>query len=56
MLALNDGVATKWLSEMEPGEAGLEFIELHLAEEYLCPADMQQGKLSKLNKKLNQKK
>jgi hypothetical protein len=53
MLALNDGVATKWLSEMDPGEAGVEYIELHLAEDYLCPADMQQGKLSKLDKRLN---
>lgn len=55
MLILNNGVATKWLTEMEPGEVGIEYIELHLAEEYLCPADMQQGKLAKLEKRLNGK-
>ena len=52
MLALNDGVATKWLAEMEPGEDGVEYIDLHLAEEYLCPADMQNGKLSQLDKRI----
>lgn len=51
--ALNDAVAVKWLAEIEPGEAGIEYIELHLAEEYLCPADMQQGKLAELDKRLN---
>lgn len=54
--AINDKVARKWTKSMDPGEAGVEYIELHLAEEYLCPADMQQGKLSKLDEKLNQKK
>lgn len=53
MLELNNEVAEKWLSEMGPGETGVEYIELHLAEENLCPADMQQGKLAKLDERLN---
>jgi len=53
---INDKVAKKWIKSMDPGEAGVEYIKLHLAEEYLCPTDMQQGKLSQLDKKLNQKK
>lgn len=52
MLALNDGVAEKWLSEMELEVAGIEYIDLHLAAECLCPADMQQGKLSQLGNSL----
>ena len=51
--AINDRVAKRWTRTMEPGEAGIEYIKLHLAEEFLCPADMQQGKLSKLDKRLN---
>jgi hypothetical protein len=53
MLKLNNGVAARWLNEMKSGEAGVEYIELHLAEEYLCPADMWQGELSKLDRRLN---
>lgn len=53
MIRLNNKVAKKWLSEMEPGESGVEYIEWHLAEEYLCPADMQQGNLAKLEDGLN---
>lgn len=53
MLKLNDEVATKWLIEMRSGQEGVDYIELHLAEEYLCPSDMQQGKLSQLEKRLN---
>ena len=53
MLTLNNEVAKKWVSEMEPGKIDVEYIELHLAEEFLCPADMQQGKLAKLDDRLN---
>jgi hypothetical protein len=53
MLNLNDAVANNWLKEMKKSESGVEYIELHLAEEYLCPADMQQGDLSKLDRRLN---
>ncbi len=50
---MNDKVATKWLKEMGTGQEGSDYIELHLAEEYLCPEDMQSGKLSILEKRLN---
>lgn len=53
MLPLNDAVATKWLKEMESGLNGEEFINTHLAEEYLCPRDMQEGRLTTLEKRLN---
>ena len=53
MLDLNNAVAKKWIGEMGTGKAGVEYIELHLAEEYLCPADMQQGRLAMIDKKLN---
>lgn len=54
-IELNNSVAEKWLHEMEPGESGVEYIDLHLQEEFLCPADMQQGKLSELEDRLNEK-
>lgn len=50
---INDKVAKKWVKAIEPGEAGVEYVKIHLAEEYLCPADMQQGKLAELDKRLN---
>ncbi len=53
MLSLNNKVAKKWIGEMDPGEAGVEYIDLHLAEEFLCPADMQQGELAELDNRLN---
>jgi len=53
MININDGVAERWLAEMEPGEAEVEYINLHLAEEYICPAEMQQGKLAKLDERLD---
>jgi hypothetical protein len=53
--SFNNSVARKWFKDMEPGEAGVEYIQLHLAEEYLCPVDMQTGELSKLDQRLNEK-
>lgn len=50
---INDEVAEKWLKEMGTGQDGVDYIELHTAEEYLCNADMWTGKLSTLEKKLN---
>jgi hypothetical protein len=50
---INNDIAEKWISKIEPGESGVEYIDIHLAEEYLCPADMQNGKLSKLEDRLN---
>ncbi|MBP6882258.1 MAG: hypothetical protein KBC15_01755 [Candidatus Levybacteria bacterium] len=55
MLKLNDSVAERWLEEMGMEEDGEYYISQHLSEEYLCPADMQQGKLSKLDDRLNGK-
>ena len=55
LIPINDEIAQKWLSKMEPGESGVEYIEIHLAEEYLCPADMQSGKLARLEDRLNSK-
>lgn len=52
-IELNDEIATKWLNEMGTGDEGINYIEIHLSEEYLCPADMNQSKLSELDKKLN---
>lgn len=51
--SINDKVASKWIKAMDPGEAGVEYIKIHLAEEYLCPVDMRQGKLAELDKRLN---
>lgn len=52
-LPLNDEVAARWLQEMEPGELGKEYIDMHLASEFLTTADMNQGKLATLDKRLN---
>jgi len=52
---INNKVAKKWVKVMEPGEAGVQYIQLHLAEEYICPVDMQSGELSMLDKKLSEK-
>lgn len=52
-LTLNDKVAKLWWQEIHQGQEGANFIDLHLAEEYLCPEDMQHGKLLKLETKLN---
>lgn len=52
-IAINDRVAKRWIKSMGAGEAGVEYIKSHLTEEYLCPMDMQQGKLSKLEAKIN---
>lgn len=51
---LNDEVAESWLKEMGPGQEGVEYIDTHLAGDYLCPVDMQAGKLSKLDSRLNE--
>jgi len=45
LLPVNNQVARAWMGEMEPGDSGVEYVQLHLAEEYLCPADMGQGNL-----------
>lgn len=50
---LNDEVAEKWMLEMGTGQEGMDYLDTHVGEEYLCPADMQQGKLSRLEGKLN---
>lgn len=52
-LPLNDEVAARWLQEMESGELGKEYIEMHLASEFLTPRDMNQGMLATLDKRLN---
>lgn len=52
-LPLNDEVAIRWLEEMEAGESGKEYIDMHLASEFLTPSDMNQGKLATLDKRLN---
>lgn len=49
----NDEVATIWLKEISLGQDEVEYIESHLANEYLCSADMQQGKLAKLDERLD---
>lgn len=53
ILPLNERVAKRWLKEMETGQAGVDYMETHFIEEFLCPADMQQGKLAELDKRLN---
>lgn len=55
-LIMNNRVASRWLNKMGTGQDGVDYINTHMAEEYLCPADMQQGKLSKLDKRLNNEK
>lgn len=52
-LPLNDEIATRWLEEMGAGESGKEYIDVHLASEFLTPSDMNQGKLATLDKRLN---
>jgi len=52
-LEMNDIVAEDWLKEMGTGDEGEEYMQTHFLEEYLCPADMQQGKLAELDKRLN---
>lgn len=55
LLRINDEVAKKWQAEMDSDESWNQYKELHLAEEYLCRADMQQGVLAKLDSRLNEK-
>lgn len=50
---MNDQVADKWVSEIGEEQGENEYIEVHLGEEYLCPADIKQGRLSKIVKKTN---
>jgi len=38
---------------MGKGWSGKEYMETHFVEEYLCSADMRQGKLIELDKRLN---
>lgn len=52
-LNLNDKVAEKWLKEMGKGREGIEYMETRFIEEYLCPADLKDGKLADLEKQLN---
>lgn len=52
-LDINNKVANAWLKEMGTGQSGVDYMETHFIEEYLCPADMQQGKLAELDKRLN---
>lgn len=52
-VAINDKVAKKWIKTMGIGKTGIEYIKSHCAEEYLCPIDIQQGKLAKLGVKIN---
>lgn len=52
---INNEVSKKWLKEMGTGQDGVDYIELHLAEEYICPVDMNQWELKILDKKLNEK-
>jgi len=52
-LSVNNEIAKTWLKEMGTGQDGMEYMESHLANDYLCPADMQQGKLSTLENRLN---
>jgi hypothetical protein len=54
MSSLNSDVAKKWIAEMGSGKAGEEYIQLHLAEEFLCIADMQQGAFIELEKRLKE--
>lgn len=50
---VNDDVADDWLKEMGTGQEGIGYIDTHLAGDYLCPADMKAGRLSKLDSRLN---
>lgn len=52
-LEINNSIASEWLKEMGIGQAGIEYMETHYLGEYLCPADMQQGKLAELDNRLN---
>ena len=53
ILLLNDGIAEEWEKEITSEDDLNEFIEGRLLDTYLCPADMQQGKLAELDKHLN---
>ena len=43
---LNDDLADRWRTDMLPDDDKGEFVDIRLAEEYLCPADFMSGKLS----------
>lgn len=53
LLPLNEMVFKRWMKEMKSGQEGVEYVNIHMGEEYLCTEDMQLGGLSKLDKKLN---
>ncbi len=51
---INNIVAERWKKEKEKDQEISEFVELHLAEEYLCPADFKSTKLSKYYSEINE--
>ncbi|MFA6017311.1 MAG: hypothetical protein WC744_04470 [Patescibacteria group bacterium] len=51
-LSLNEKVALRWLKESKLKKERSEFIKIHLAEEYLCMVDFENGKLVQFNEYL----
>lgn len=53
MILLNNTIADEWLQVLTSEDDLNEFVEGRLLDSYLCPADMQQGKLAGLDQRIN---